>query len=106
MSRTLPQPHRDEIDLVTVLSAMADPVRLRLLRVLAREPGPNPCAPFIYGVEVTMATLSHHWRVLREAGVTTTVVDGRRRLVSLRRDDLEHRFPGLLDAILTPEPAR
>jgi DNA-binding transcriptional ArsR family regulator len=44
--------------------------------------------------------MSHHYRVLREAGVTWTEVEGRTRYVSLRRGDLDARFPGLLDAVL------
>lgn len=59
-------------------------------------------------VPLSKSTLSHHLKVLREAGVTTTRVEGTRRLMSLRRDDLELRFPGLLDAVLsaaTREPA-
>ncbi|HEV2780116.1 MAG TPA: helix-turn-helix transcriptional regulator [Actinophytocola sp.] len=104
MARQLPQPHRDDIDLVTVLQALADPVRLELIRTIAREGDPRPCSVDCYDVDVKAATLSHHWRVLREAGVTTTTVDGRRRWVTLRTDDLHTRFPGLLDAV-TADPA-
>jgi DNA-binding transcriptional ArsR family regulator len=100
VSRMLPQPERAEIELVTVLQAIGDPVRLQLLRELAARVDPQPCSVDRYNVDVTAATLSHHWRVLREAGVTTTMVDGRRRWVELRRDDLEARFPGLLAAVL------
>ncbi len=100
MSRTLPQPSRGDIDLVAVLRALADPVRLEILREVATREGPCPCSIDAYDVDVRAATLSHHWRVLREAGVTTTFVDGRRRWVELRRDDLDIRFPGLLDAVL------
>jgi len=49
---------------------------------------------------VSASTRSHHLRILREAGVTVTRVEGTQRMVSLRRDDLESRFPGLLDAVL------
>ncbi|HEX6353887.1 ArsR/SmtB family transcription factor [Actinophytocola sp.] len=100
MSRTLPQPSRDDIDLVTVLRALADPVRLEMLRVIAAADERCPASAEAYDVEVTAATLSHHFRVLREAGVTTTFVEGRRRWVDLRRADLDQRFPGLLDAVV------
>ena len=46
------------------------------------------------------STMSHHFKVLREAGITRTEIEGRRRLTSLREDDLEKRFPGLLEAVL------
>ncbi|MGW8649647.1 hypothetical protein ACWGMO_09610 [Nocardia salmonicida] len=49
---------------------------------------------------MTAATLSHHWKVLRDSGVTTTFASGRHRLVEVRRADLEARFPGLLGAVL------
>lgn len=101
----LPQPERDEIELVTVLQAIGDPVRLQLLRELAAREDPQPCSVDLYDVDVTAATLSHHWRVLREAGVTTTMVEGRRRWVELRREDLEARFPGLLAAVLADAKA-
>ena len=101
MARTLPQPAREAIEIVTVLQALADPVRLEVLRELAKVTEPRSCALGAYDVDITAATLSHHWRVLREAGLTTTFVDGRTRWVELRRDDLQARFPGLLDAVLT-----
>ncbi|MEV4439261.1 transcriptional regulator [Streptomyces sp. NPDC049577] len=97
---TLPQPAREEMELVAVLRALGDPARLRLLAAYAdgREHG---CDQTYLGLEdLHKSTLSHHFRVLREAGVTTTRVAGRNRFVRLRRADLDARFPGLLDAIL------
>lgn len=61
---------------------------------------PLSCSVDKFDVEITAATLSHHWKVLRDSGVTTTFASGRNRLVELRRDDLAERFPGLLDAVL------
>lgn len=101
--RHLPQPDRDEIELVAVLHALADAVRLKLLaNLLADGAGLGGCSPRDHDVRLSASTLSHHWRVLREAGLTDTVVDGRRRIVSVRVDDLRARFPGLLDAVLAP----
>ncbi|SNQ49369.1 putative transcriptional regulator, arsR family [Frankia canadensis] len=105
MSRQLPQPSRDSIDLVTVLAALADPVRLTLLRGMYASSGLVDCATVASGVDVSPPTVSHHYRVLREAGLTTTVAEGRRRSVTIRHDDLEARFPGLLAAVLTPTAA-
>jgi DNA-binding transcriptional ArsR family regulator len=53
-----------------------------------------------YDIEITAPTLSHHWRVLREAGLTSTLVEGRKRWVEIRSEDIEARFPGLLAAVL------
>jgi DNA-binding transcriptional ArsR family regulator len=44
--------------------------------------------------------MSHHFKVLREAGVTHTRADGTKRMMSLRQIELEERFPGLLASIL------
>jgi DNA-binding transcriptional ArsR family regulator len=96
------QPATADLDLTTVLQALGDPVRLRIVRVLAAE-GEQPCGSVELGV--SKATRSHHFRVLREAGMTRTRLEGTRRLVTLRREDLDARFPGLLDAILAPVPA-
>ncbi|MET8875537.1 helix-turn-helix domain-containing protein [Nocardia sp. NPDC004604] len=98
--RQLPQPSIGDLDLIRVLSAIADPIRLELIRALAGVREPLSCGIDGFDVEITAATASHHWKVLRDAGVTTTYASGRNRLVELRRDDLEERFPGLLDAII------
>jgi DNA-binding transcriptional ArsR family regulator len=106
----LPQPATADIDLVTVLQARGDPVRMRLLTSYADD-REHSCDPRHLGLDhLHKSTVSHHMRVLREAGLTTTRVAGRNRYVSLRRADLDTRFPGLLDALLasaptvTPEP--
>jgi DNA-binding transcriptional ArsR family regulator len=95
--RPLPQPATADLDLASVLHALGDPVRLKLVRCLA-EQGQISCAPA--GMDVPKSTLSNHWRILREAGLTTTVVDGRTHRIRLRTADLDDRFPGLLDALL------
>jgi DNA-binding transcriptional ArsR family regulator len=99
----LHEPTRDEIALPTVMAALADPVRVAILRTLA-EDGEVVCGTLELGV--SKATRSHHLRVLREAGVTRTRPEGTRRHVSLRRDDLDARFPGLLDALLAAAAQR
>ncbi|WFB88559.1 MULTISPECIES: helix-turn-helix domain-containing protein [Streptomyces] len=91
-------PERGEITLIAVVGALSDPIRLGLVRVLAdgRERGWSELrAP------VAKSTLSHHLRVLRDAGITRTRQEGTRCFVELRRDDLDARFPRLLDAVLS-----
>jgi DNA-binding transcriptional ArsR family regulator len=95
--KTLLHPAPNEIALANVMGALADPVRVAIVRALA-EQSEIVCGTLELGV--SKATRSHHYRVLREAGLTHTRVEGTRRYVSLRRDDLEARFPGLLDALL------
>jgi DNA-binding transcriptional ArsR family regulator len=94
------QPHHPElaeITLTRVLNALGDPIRLGVVRLLAdgRERGWGELrAP------VAKSTLSHHLKVLRDAGITWTRQEGTRCYVHLRGEDLENRFPGVLTALL------
>ncbi|HEX3804037.1 MAG TPA: helix-turn-helix transcriptional regulator [Solirubrobacteraceae bacterium] len=92
----------DALDLPTILHALSDPVRLLMITHLAdgRE---RTCGSF--ELPVSKSTRSHHSRVLREAGVIAQRVDGKCRYNRLRRDELEQRFPGLLDAVLQASAA-
>ena len=107
MSR-LPQPDRAELRLSAVLDALSDPVRLRLLADLTvggiEVDTERSCAAEAWSVTVHKSTLSHHFKVLREAGVISTRAVGRNRWIRLRREDLEARFPGLLGAVLAALP--
>jgi DNA-binding transcriptional ArsR family regulator len=94
----LPHPTRDEIELSAVLHALSDPVRLSMVRHLAIAPDERSCSSF--DVPVTKSTCTHHFKVLREAGVIQQRQHGTARLNTLREEDLEARFPGLLDSIL------
>lgn len=96
----LEQPAVEEIDLLEVLKSLGDPVRLVVLGALA-DGELHSCSPEILGIDVHKSTLSHHLKVLREAGVTSTVQSGRTRGVRLRREDLDARFPGLVDGLLS-----
>jgi DNA-binding transcriptional ArsR family regulator len=91
------QPTAEDIDLTAVLAALADPARLEIVRGLAGDVEQR-CGAI--PTDLAKSTLSHHLRVLREAGVTWTRTAGTQRFISLRRDDLDARFPGLLDAVL------
>ena len=89
----------EEIELGAVLHALSDPVRLRIVATLAAAGDEErPCGSF--GLPVTKSTCTHHFRVLREAGVIQQRQEGTARLNKLRRDELEARFPGLLETIL------
>jgi DNA-binding transcriptional ArsR family regulator len=91
-------PSRAQIRLEAVLTALGHPLRMNVLRVLA-EGGEHPCGAIVDGV--SKSTLTHHWRVLRESGVITQRASGRTLLLSLRRADLDARFPGLIEVILS-----
>jgi DNA-binding transcriptional ArsR family regulator len=91
-------PATDSVTLEGVLHALSDPIRLAIVCALGESDEERRCGSF--GAPVAKSTLTHHFRVLREAGVISQRQDGTARLSHLRRDDLDSRFPGLLDAII------
>jgi DNA-binding transcriptional ArsR family regulator len=95
--RTLHHPRADEISLPEVLHALSDPVRLEVVRLLG-DMAERPCSAV--EAKVAKSTLSHHFKVLREAGITHTRANGTHRLMSLRKDDLDERFPGLIGSVI------
>ncbi|MFF8439058.1 ArsR/SmtB family transcription factor [Streptomyces bacillaris] len=96
--RPLAHPSVEEIGLEGVLRALADPVRLRIVRGLADGHPDMACVAF--DLPVSKSTTTHHFKVLREAGVIHQRYEGTSRLSRLREADLEARFPGLLAAVL------
>ncbi len=92
------EPLIDDVTLAAVMAALSDPVRVAIVRGLAAD-GECTCGAFDLGI--SKATRSHHFRVLREAGLTHTRAEGTHRHVSLRRNEVDARFPGLLGAVLT-----
>ena len=88
-----------------VLAALSDPVRLEMVqRMYAGGGGPTPCAQLYDGV--SKSTASHHFKILREAGVTDRSVIGGKTHQELRLDDVESAYPGVLSSILAVRPAR
>jgi DNA-binding transcriptional ArsR family regulator len=99
---SLYHPATEDLALPAVLHALSDPARLQIVRKLALDPTPRACGSF--QLAVTKSTSTHHFRVLREAGVIHQQLLGTSKLTALRREDLDQRFPGLLDAVLGTVP--
>jgi len=93
------------IDVVTVLQALSDPVRLEIVRQLADCGGGGelPCGRF--ELPVSKSTTSHHLKALTCAGIIDSREEGTRKYVWLRRAELDQRFPGLLQSVLCAAPA-
>jgi DNA-binding transcriptional ArsR family regulator len=104
--RTLDHPARADIRLEAVLHALSDPVRLQLVRFLSGlgEGEEAPCSAL--DLAVTKSTTTHHYRVLREAGLISQVYRGTAKMTTMRRADLDALFPGLLDTVLTADAAQ
>ena len=101
--RSLHHPALDNVSLTQVLYALSDPERLRVVHELAGC-GEASCAAL--GGGRAKSSMSHHFRVLREAGIVRTRTDGPAHVNELRRKEVDKRFPGLLKAVLAAqEPA-
>lgn len=98
LSEPIVHPAREELELSAVLHALSDPVRLAIVAELASRQRECTCGSF--ELPVTKSTCTHHFKVLREAGLIQQRHKGTTRLNMLRREDLEARFPGLLETIL------
>ncbi len=95
--RTIHHPAIEEVALSQVLYALSDPVRLRVVQQLAQG-GEATCSALDCGRP--KSSMSHHFRVLREAGLVRTRTDGPVHMNDLRRSEIDQRFPGLLAAVL------
>jgi DNA-binding transcriptional ArsR family regulator len=103
MARTLTHTDPGDVTLQAALEALADPVRRSIVVTLAGEADfTRSCGTF--DLPVSKATASHHFAVLRAAGIIEQVDVGSRRLNRLRRDEFDAAFPGLLALILRDAP--
>lgn len=96
--RPFKHPRIDEVELPALLHALSDPVRLDIVRRLDRS-GEATCSALDGGRP--KSSMSHHFRVLRDSGLVQTRVEGTSHMNSLRREEVEGRFPGLLEAVLS-----
>jgi DNA-binding transcriptional ArsR family regulator len=95
----IPHPPVDALDLATIMRALGDPARLEIVRLLA-DGQPRLCGEIYTTLGVPNSTGSYHLRTLREAGLTRARPAGTQRYISLRREDLDGRFPGLVDVLV------
>lgn len=98
--REIPHPETAQLELATVLRTVGEPIRLAMVRTLAEADAEMRASDVQGAVGLPTSTCSYHLKLLRQAGVTRTRPAGAERWISLRRDDLETRFPGLVDVLL------
>jgi DNA-binding transcriptional ArsR family regulator len=94
-------PEAEDIRLTDVLRALSDPGRVRMLAVLS-DGLFHACNVEEFGLDIQKSTLSHHFKTMREAGLTEVRVQGRNHDIRLRAAELEARFPGLVEALTSP----
>lgn len=97
-------PSRDEMELPTILNALSDPLRYKVIQEFVGLPDGTERTCLSFDLGVSKSTLSHHFRILRESGLVLQINRGNSRKAHLRREDLESRFPGLLDLISQNPP--
>ncbi|MEU5030384.1 ArsR/SmtB family transcription factor [Streptomyces milbemycinicus] len=102
-ARIVEHPDVSEVSLQQLLEALADPVRRMVVSQLARADEDMSCGTF--QAPVSLSTLTHHFNVLREAGVIRQYYLGTTKMNTLRTDEMEQRFPGLLAAVLAASVA-
>jgi DNA-binding transcriptional ArsR family regulator len=93
----IPHPEASALDLATIMRTLGDPLRLEIVRLLSD--GPRRCGELSSDLGIPVSTGSYHLRLLREAGITRTRSEGTQRIISLRSEDLDERFPGLVDVL-------
>jgi DNA-binding transcriptional ArsR family regulator len=89
-----------DLDGMEILQALADPVRVEIVRQLASCSAGDELTCGAVQVPVTKSTASHHFRALLDAGVIAERCEGTRKYIQLRRAELDERFPGLIDSVL------
>ncbi|MEW9550245.1 ArsR/SmtB family transcription factor [Nonomuraea sp. NPDC050783] len=99
--RIPPHPDPRDVTLQQILEALVDPVRRSIVTQLRAASADIKCGSF--DLPVSKSTATHHFRVLREAGLIRQYYQGTARMNALRRDEFDAAFPGLLDAIVAAE---
>ncbi len=95
--RELFHPTAEQICLSTVLNALGEPTRLQIVKNLANQKE-TTCA--CCNIDLPKSALSHHFKVLRESGIINVRIEGKQRFMSIRYDELNSRFPGLLESVI------
>ncbi|MPQ25607.1 ArsR/SmtB family transcription factor [Bacillus paralicheniformis] len=94
----------NEMKLTSVLQALSDPYRLEIVKALA-DTAEKTCGTCT-NLNIAKSTLSHHFKVLREAGLLKVRIEGKHHYYSLCKQELEEQFPGLIEAVLKIEKER
>lgn len=96
-------PSVESLQLSKVLHALSDPNRLRIVKSIATK-GEEVCTYYSYEFNISKSTVSHHIKTLRESGVIRVRVEGSQHFYSIRMEDLNERFPGLMEMVLSTDP--
>lgn len=95
--RELIHPLKDQFELSVIFYALSDPTRLEILKRLSLQ-GASTCSAL--HMDLPKSRLSHHYKVMREAGLIRVSVEGKYHTLCIRKEELDEVFPGLIDAVL------
>lgn len=96
--RKIKHPSIDQVELTEILYALADPTRLEIVGLLATAGKKLTCGEI--DLNRPKSSMSHHFKILRSAGLVETVVEGTEHMNSLRLSEIENKFPGVLNSVL------
>ena len=96
--RQIKHPTLDQVELTDIMYALSDPGRVEIVRRLVEEDRAMTCGEL--DLDRPKSSMSHHFKILRDAGLVETSVKGTEHFNTLRSAEIEKRFPGLLDAII------
>lgn len=96
--RDIKHPRLDQIELTDLMHALSDPARVEIVRCLARARRALTCNEI--GLDRPKSSMSHHFKILRAAGLLETRVEGKEHFNTLRTAELEKKFPGLVKTLL------
>ncbi|RSK27629.1 transcriptional regulator [Bacillus sp. HMF5848] len=98
--KLLYHPPIESIPYTKVLHALSEPNRIRIIRCL-NESGENNCTAYSIELMLNKSTVSHHIKILREAGLIEGRIEGKEHIYSLRKDEINKKFPGLLNSVFS-----
>lgn len=96
--RQIKHPTIDQVELIEILYALADPTRLEIVVLLAKAGRKLTCGEL--DLNRPKSSMSHHFKILRSAGLVETLIDGTEHMNSLRLEEIEQKYPGVLKSVL------
>jgi len=96
--RQIKHPTIEQVELTDIMYALADPTRMEIVALLANAGKKMTCGEL--QLDRPKSSMSHHFKILRSAGLVETIIDGTEHLNSLRLDEIEQKYPGVLKAVL------
>ncbi len=96
--RKIQHPNIDQVELTDIMYALADPTRLEIVALLANAGKQMTCGEI--NLNRPKSSMSHHFKILRAAGLVETLIEGTEHMNSLRVSEIEQKFPGVLNAVI------